>query len=92
MIKPTAIDKAIIEAYPVPQKKTEAAAIRSLLRLRKSSIKRKSGFPIYTVIFEVSTTIHGTEVFKWFTISEDTFEWYKKNFPEIPIEISNATN
>ena len=56
--------------------KTEIAVIRSQLALRSNPVNNS---------YEVYTTIHGTGVFKWIGISQSTYEWYKRNFPEIRI-------
>lgn len=54
--------------------KTEAAVIRSQLALRINQIDDS---------FEVYTTIHGSGVFKWFKITRQNYEWYKRQFPDI---------
>ncbi len=79
-MKQTPIDKAIITAFPhpIPTKKTEALSNRAFLQLRRTVSPQET-------LYEVYTTIHGTGVFKWFTISEVTYEWYLANFPEITV-------
>ena len=76
------IDEAIMATFPhqVPCKATEAASIRGQLRLRISNIGQK----------EVYTTIHGTHVWRWFSVSDSDFEWYRNHFgltvENIPME------
>jgi hypothetical protein len=54
--------------------KTEAAVIRNKLALRYS---------IESNCWEIFTTVHGSGVFKWYKISENTKKWYIDNFPEL---------
>lgn len=52
----------------------EIASIRNKLQLR---------FLPEDNVWEVFTTIHGTDIFRWFKISESTKDWYLENFPEL---------
>jgi hypothetical protein len=51
--------------------RTEAQAIRNQLRLRFNTL-----FNTY----EVYTTVHGSGVFRWFKITDETAQWYKEHF------------
>ena len=35
--------------------------------------------------WEVFTTIHGTDSFRWFIISDSKAKWYKEHFRDIPV-------
>lgn len=45
--------------------------------IRKSLALR---FNLIDNCYEVYTTIHGTGIFKWFRITDDVADWYKKTF------------
>jgi hypothetical protein len=51
--------------------KTEAAVIRSQLKLRRNRISGN---------WEVYTTLHGSGIFKWFVISKERLDWYLQTF------------
>lgn len=59
-----------------PQERT---AIRAQLRLR---------YDVLTGTYEVYTTIHGTGIFKWFIITEETAIWYERNFGLVTTSIN----
>ena len=57
--------------------KTEAATIRAQLKLRKTV----GGYPFSGDIYEVWTTIHGSNgLFRWIRVDQETYEWYKQRF------------
>ncbi len=62
---------------PTGISRAEAAAIRAKLVLRFNAVADR---------WEVYTTIHGTGVFRWYAITNDIFNWYRRNFPSIKIE------
>jgi hypothetical protein len=74
-VKQTPIDAAVITAFPhnIPQKATEASAIRNALKLKTDTNGERW----------VYTTIHGTGTFRWFKITQSVYDWYKQNFRDI---------
>lgn len=50
--------------------KLEAASIRSQLRARISKDSR----------YEIYTTLHGSGIFRWFSVSKHDFDWYCQTF------------
>ena len=56
--------------------RTEAALIRNKLAVRFNDSRG---------CYEVYTTIHGSGIFKWFTISAAIYQWYIQTFPDIAV-------
>ena len=61
--------------------KIEQAYIRNKLVLRQEIDKT----------WAIYTTIHGTHVYRWFTITDAQAVWYKQTFPKIKIVIEVET-
>lgn len=53
----------------------EQASIRSKLELRQDALGT----------WQLYSTVHGTNVFRWFKISPETAAWYRTNFPNIKV-------
>lgn len=63
--------------------KLEAAMIRDKLQLRRNRVED---------CWEVYTTIHGSQLFRWYKISESIKNWYIGNFPEIKSKIARGVD
>lgn len=59
--------------------KLEAAVIKNNLAIRYSTIYN---------CWQVYTTIHGTGVFRWLSVTESVKNWYLQTFPGIRIVAS----
>jgi hypothetical protein len=58
-------------SYSPSPSKVEAALIKKNLRMRFNTLYG---------CHEVYTTIHGSGVFKWMTVSDETADWYREQF------------